>query len=134
MAGTFATAINCMDGRAQLPVIEWMLKEQHVEHVDMVTEVGPNRILAENTDAFLINSIRDRVALSVKKHGSKLIAVVGHHDCAGNPSDENEQLQHLEAAARLVQKWGFQTKILKLWVDEDRKVAEVDSEPRGADS
>jgi hypothetical protein len=134
MAGVFATAINCMDGRAQLPVIEWMRKEQRVDHVDMVTEPGPNRILAENTDAFLVNSIKSRVELSVKKHGSKLIAVVAHHDCAGNPSGKDEQLKHLEAATRLVQSWGFQTKLLKLWVDENWKVSAVDPEPRDADS
>ncbi len=133
MAEMFATAINCMDGRTQLPVIEWMLKEQHVEHVDMVTEAGPNRILAENNDALLINSIRNRVELSVNKHGSKLIAIVGHHDCAGNPADKDEQLRQLQAAARLVQKWGLQAKLVLLWVNEDWRVSAVE-EAREANS
>jgi hypothetical protein len=34
----FATAINCRDGRTQLPVIEWLKKEYGATYVDMITE------------------------------------------------------------------------------------------------
>jgi len=55
MASKFATAINCMDGRCQLPVIEWMKKRYGVEYVDMITEPGPDGVLAEGrTILFLI--------------------------------------------------------------------------------
>ena len=33
---TFATAINCMDGRVQIPVIEYLKKEFKVDYVDMI--------------------------------------------------------------------------------------------------
>ena len=104
-----------------------------MDHVDMVTEPGPNRILAENTDASRVDSIKSRVELSVNKHGSRLIAIVGHHDCAGNPADKDEQLGHLHAAARLVQKWGLQAKLILLWINEDWRVSAVDPEPHEAD-
>lgn len=34
----FATAINCIDGRTQLPVIEWARKKYGVDYVDMITK------------------------------------------------------------------------------------------------
>ena len=54
----FATAINCMDGRAQEPVIEYMKKSYGVDYVDMITEPGPNRILAENKEASIIEFLK----------------------------------------------------------------------------
>ncbi len=43
----FAVAINCMDGRIQIPVIDYVKKRFHVRYVDMITEPGPVRILSE---------------------------------------------------------------------------------------
>ena len=41
----FATAVNCMEGRTQLPVIAYLKKKFEVDYVDMVTEAGPVKIL-----------------------------------------------------------------------------------------
>jgi hypothetical protein len=82
---TFATAINCMDGRVQIPVTDYLKFNFGAEYVDMITEPGPNKILAENNDKIRLASIKERVAISVERHHSNLIALVGHHDCAGNP-------------------------------------------------
>ena len=94
MTKKFVTCINCMDGRAQKPVIDYMQKRFGVEYVDMITEPGPNKILSDNNDATLIESLKKRVAISVEKHGSEIIAIVGHFDCAGNPVDERSQKEH----------------------------------------
>lgn len=40
----FATTINCMNGRVQIPVIDYMKSKYGVDYVDMVTEPGPNKI------------------------------------------------------------------------------------------
>lgn len=34
--GTFATAINCIDGRVQAAVTRWIQQTYGVEHVDLV--------------------------------------------------------------------------------------------------
>lgn len=120
--GKFATAINCMDGRTQLPVNEWMKKEYKVDYVDTITEPGPNKILAENKDA---ESIRRRVLISVNRHGSKHIAIVGHYDCAGNPVEKNAQLNHIAQAIKTVESWDLNAKVTGLWVDENWKVYKV---------
>ena len=55
---TFATAINCMDGRVQLPVTAFLKKKYGVDYVDVITEPGPNGILAANKDQSIIYSIK----------------------------------------------------------------------------
>ena len=85
MQGIFATAINCMDGRVQKPVFNFICANYGVDFIDMITEPGPIKILSENHDKFTIESLRLKTALSIDKHKSNLIAIIGHHDCAGNP-------------------------------------------------
>ena len=122
MSKKFATAINCMDGRAQQPVTEYMIEKYGVDHVDMITEPGPNKILAENTETGIIGSMKKRVEISVEKHHSNIIAIVGHYDCAGNPSDENTQKEHLNKAVNVILSWGFSVeKVVALWLDEEFK-------------
>jgi hypothetical protein len=82
---TFCTSIHCMDGRIQGPIIRQVKKEYSIDYVDTVTEPGPCKILAENRDKLRVESILNRVNISVHKHGSKLILISGHYDCAGNP-------------------------------------------------
>lgn len=61
MSDELATAINSMDGRAQVPVIEYIKRIYGVSYVDMITELGPNKTLAENKDKNSIDSIKRRV-------------------------------------------------------------------------
>ncbi len=121
----FATAINCMDGRVQIPVIEWLKKEYGVNYIDMVTEPGPNKILAENKDIHVLESIKRRVEISVNKHDSMIIAVVGHHDCAGNPVNKESQIVQILTAIKTIISWGINVKIIGLWVDKNWNVHEV---------
>ena len=122
---TFFTAINCMDGRVQLPVIKYLQKRFNVEYVDTITEPGPNRILAENTDTDKLRSIFERVTISIEKHHSQGIAIVGHFDCAGNPALEDEQKTHLDQAVQLLRKQFQGVDIVGLWVDSRWEVHQV---------
>ncbi len=119
---SFVTAINCMDGRVQLPVINWLKREYKVDYVDMITEPGPNRILAENKDQNAIESIKNRVKISVEEHGSRLIAVAGHFACAGNPVEKETQLLQLAEAMKTISTWGFGVEVITLWVDKNWEV------------
>ena len=67
---SFCTVINCMDGRVQLPVIEYLQKRFNVEDVDSITEPGPNLILAKQPESELAGSIINRVRVSVEQHRS----------------------------------------------------------------
>jgi hypothetical protein len=114
-----------MDGRTQLPVIEYMKKKYRVDYVDTVTEPGPIKFLADNKNKAIVESIRSRVGISVEKHGSRAVCLVGHFGCAGNPVDRLEQIEQLNAAATLVESWGYGVEIIKVYVDESWHVKEV---------
>jgi hypothetical protein len=105
-----------MDGRVQLPVIEWLKSQYGVDYVDVITEPGPNKILAcgpsSRTDA-----IRDRMLISVKVHGSRVVALAAHADCAGNPAPKEESLRQLQEGMKVIQSWDLPVTIIGLWVD-----------------
>lgn len=123
--GRFATTINCMDGRTQIPVIEWMKKKYGADYVDSVTEPGPIKLLAEGDDPARLDSIKRRVMISTEKHGSRAIAIVGHHDCAGNPCDCETQIGQIKKAIALVKSWNTGAEVVGVYVDEKWQVSEV---------
>lgn len=168
--GTFATAINCMDGRTQEPIINYMKQGYKVDYVDMINEPGPVKALAgkdnldflkkladielqvsriktaymdkfENAmnavtfaevgehetagnlvDIAILESIQKRMNISVNLHGSKVVAVVAHHDCAGNPVEKEKQIEQLNASINTLKSWGFAVEYIKLWVDNNWRV------------
>ncbi len=124
----FATAINCMDGRTQLPIIAYLKEKCKVDYVDMVTEAGPVRILADPEERTLTDSIKKRAEISTTKHGSHCIAVVGHFDCAGNPVSEEIQREQIRKSIKTVLSWNFMANVLGLWIDENWTVHEVNDE------
>jgi len=122
MAKEFATAINCIDGRVQKPVAEYMQNNFGADYVDMITEPGPNKVLSESNDINIIELLREKVEISVEKHNSQIIAVVAHYDCAANPESEDKQKQRLRKAISIIASWGFPVKkIIALWLDENFK-------------
>lgn len=125
----FATAINCMDGRVQMPVIEWLKRQYGVDYVDMITEPGPERLLSEGKDRAGVESVKRRLEISVTRHNSNLVAVVGHWDCAGNPADEETQRQQICNAIKIVESWNFQVRVIGLRVNENWELHQLDSSP-----
>ncbi len=121
----FGTVINCMDGRTQIPVNEWIREKYSVDYVDTITEPGPIKILTEGLNETQVESIKHRLSISVLKHHSKVVAVVGHHDCAGNPVDKERQMSQIVGAIKTVKSWGFDILVIGLWVDENWKIHEV---------
>ena len=119
MAQEFATAINCIDGRAQKPVLEYMQKNFGVEYVDMITEPGPNKILSQAQEIDTIERLNKKVKISVEKHNSQIIAIVAHYDCAANPESEDMQKKDLRNAVKIIASWKFPVNICALWLDEN---------------
>ncbi len=122
----FATAINCMDGRTQLPVNEWVRERTGALYVDTITEPGPNGILARQDDSATVRSILKRVDISVHKHGSRFIAVVGHHDCAGNPGERDKQDDETMRAVSFLKQRYPECDVVGVYVDSSWTVQPLD--------
>ena len=123
---SFCTVVNCMDGRVQLPVIRYLQDRFEVRYVDSVTEAGPVRSLAKPVDETVSQSILRRVAVS-RTHGSKVVAVIAHDDCAGNPEDETTQRRQLGEAVDFIAGHFPDMLILGLWLSREWNVFEVTS-------
>lgn len=121
----FCTTINCMDGRTQLPVNRYMMKKTGADYVDTITESGPVKLLAEQPESALTESILERVKISIEKHKSASVSIVAHHDCAGNPASEDEQRQQLDLAVRFLAGHFPYAQVLALWVDQGWQVHKV---------
>jgi carbonic anhydrase len=123
-AGRFGTAINCMDGRVQEPVLKWMKARYGLDYVDMITEPGPIKLMTEE-DPLVIESIQRRVRISVEKHHSNVIAVAGHHDCAGNPVAREQQAQQIRKSIERLKTWNLNVTLVGLYVSDDWSVTVV---------
>ena len=121
---TFGTVVNCMDGRTQLPVNEWMKKTYGVDYVDTITEPGADKAITEGPE-WQVASVKARVLISVNAHGSNIVAIVGHHDCAGNPISKSEHIDMTMKAVEIVASWNCGAKIIGLWVDKNWQVEVV---------
>jgi len=53
------------------------------------------------------------------------VAIVGHHDCAGNPSPKEEQIVQIQKAMVFLRQQIGDTKVIGLWVDQNWVVNEL---------
>ncbi len=114
-----------MDGRIQKPIIKYLKDNYGISYVDTITEAGPCKILAEGKNKEKIISIIERVNISVTKHGSKLIAVSGHYDCAGNPCDEEIQKEQIRESIKYLKNTYPEIEIIGLWIDNQWKINNI---------
>lgn len=125
----FATCLNCMDGRVQLPAIEFIQKKVGLKYVDMITEAGIIKIISSPTEhEVLWENILERVNISYEKHGSKHLFLIAHDDCAGNPLEESIQKEQLEKAWKIftnLYPFGNEMKVIPLWINRNWQVEEL---------
>jgi hypothetical protein len=114
-----------MDGRVQLSVINYMQIRFDAVYVDMITEPAPNKILAEGVDAVVVDEIRRRLDVSLEKHSSCGVAIVGHEDCTANPLPKEDQVRQLEAAREFLREMYPGVEVIGLWVELCGNVEEI---------
>ena len=124
--GRFGTAINCIDGRVQFPVANWMKKQFHLDYVDMITEPGPDKVLAHG-QGHSSDSLKAKAQISALAHGSTIIVIAGHDDCAGNPVLKEQHLSDINKAVLTVHSWNLPfEKVIGIWVNKDWKIEVID--------
>ncbi len=120
--GKFATSVSCMDGRIQIPLTNWIKENFSVDYVDTITEPGIDKQVADNTD---LESIKNKVGISINKHESELIVVSGHYDCAGNPVSNEEHITQIKKGIEVISSWNLGVKVVGVWVDDTWKINTV---------
>lgn len=118
--------INCIDGRVQYPVMEYLKKNYDLSYFDAITEAGPLKILTERTDKCRLFSLKEQIATSLEDNGADLLAIVGHYDCKDNPLDRKQQEGQIKNALDYLAKaYGDQIAYLGLFVNEKWEVEEI---------
>jgi hypothetical protein len=123
----FVTAINCIDGRVQELVYNWLKTSYEADYVDMITEPGPDKVLSEGP-LEIIESIKRKVAISVDCHCSHVIAIIGHYDCAANPVIREDHCIQIVKSVEIVKTWGFPAQVLGLWINENWEIEVLNCE------
>lgn len=124
---SFACAINCMDGRTQGPVIDYLKRKTGAQYIDAVTEPGPIRHLVQGNTEW-VDNIKCCCDISVEKHKAKAIAIVGHYDCAGNPQPKDVQVEQIQESVKIVRAWYKTIPIYGVYVNENWQVEEIVSD------
>jgi len=120
----FGTAINCIDGRTQQVVIDYMKQNYEVDVVDMLTFPGADRIFSDPERLPEVALAKRAISISIEKHNSKVIEVVGHYDCAGNPGDKAHHYAHIRKAVQEVSSWNLSARVIGLYVNDKWKIEE----------
>lgn len=122
--GRFGTALTCIDGRVHDALVHWLKQKYLLDYVDLVTEPGIDRVLASGSPE-AVARLRSEVQLSLERHGSTVIAVAAHYDCASNPGTREEHAAQLSRALEVVRSWGLSASVEGLWLNERWEVEAV---------
>ena len=113
----FVTAVNCIDGRAQVPVLDWMRLHCNVRYVDLITEPGPDMVLTRGTPE-AIGAIQKKVLFSLDAHQSSVVAIAGHHDCLAHSVTKEEHWEDIKRSVQIIKSWPRSVRTVGLWVNE----------------
>jgi carbonic anhydrase len=117
-----ATCLNCMDGRVQLPVLQWIKANYNVDFVDVITEAGMDNVLCNQED---IREVLRSITISVDVNKSTRLFVVGHYDCRGNPVEEDVHRQEITCSVKRLRDYWPKHEVVGLWVNKDWQVEVV---------
>jgi carbonic anhydrase len=105
-----------MDGRPLRKVADYLSTSFSVRHLDTITTAGTVRHLAEDTPQ--AETLLANLDISVESHGSRHVAVVAHHDCAGNPVSDNVQKRQVSTAVSRIRGRHPDVDVVGLWLNE----------------
>lgn len=123
----FGTVLTCMDGRIQRKVSDYLLTSFGVKNLDTIAAAGIIKHVAADTGR--TQTIFGDLDLSVSQHGSRDIAVVAHHDCAGNPTSDKDQKDQVGRAVTRITRRRPDAEVMGIWLDRNWTIERVRPTP-----
>jgi len=120
----FGTAITCIGGRVYERVVAWMKAQHRLGFVDLITVPGPDDALVHGL-VEQVTQVEASAHISVFQHGSTVVAIAGHHDCAANPVSDEEHLEQIRQCVQIIRAWHLSVLVIGLWVNEEWQVEPV---------
>ncbi|MCK9152130.1 carbonic anhydrase [Methanobacterium alcaliphilum] len=112
--GKFAACLNCIDGRVQLPVINWITSTYNIDFIDMITEPGMDGFLVDSESE--LKPLLDKLNIAIKVHDCEEIFIVAHEDCAANPVDFKTHAPNLKIASEKIKDVASKCKVICIYV------------------
>ena len=122
---TFGTLITCIDGRVQRPTILWMRERYDLDYVDVVSEPGPDKLMAEGSPNE-VAPVFYKAGFSIKAHASRIVALCGHYDCAGNPATVEKHHEQIRNGVRVLREQSLGADVVGLWLNERWEVEVIE--------
>lgn len=119
--GKFATALNCIDGRFQEPLIKFAQEKLKIDFLDLITEPGIDGIFAKKNKKEL-KKIKEKILISIKAHHSRNIILAGHAQCAKNPVSEREHKDQIIKGVKIIKSWKLNCKVFGVWMNENFEI------------
>jgi hypothetical protein len=95
-----------------------------VDYVDLITHAGADGFIASEPHA-AERLLKPAVEISVQRHGSPVLALVAHYDCAANPASAEAHRDQLLQGLRVLQSWNLGVKLIGIWVNSEWQVEVV---------
>mgnify|MGYP001238588947 CR=1 FL=1 len=114
-----ATCLNCIDGRVQVPVLDWIKERYKINFVDIITAAGMDGVLASGNN---LDEILRNLDISINVNKSSRIFLVGHYDCKGNPVDEKLHRDNINKGVEGLKAHRPELEIIGLWVNSSWQV------------
>jgi carbonic anhydrase len=111
---SFATSLSCIDGRVQLPMLNWIKEKYLVDYIDTITAPRIDKVISDDN----IESIKKSVMISISNHKSSHIVISGHFGCAGNPVSDEEHFIQIKKSVEIINSWDLDVDIVGVWLDE----------------
>lgn len=108
----FGAALACIDGRTE-SLSDYVKQTYGLRWVDRINRPGMDALLGTRTPwwnllrRISIWLVKRELFISVHHHGSRIIPVSGHLECAGNPVSEEEHRTHIKRACEVVRGWNL---------------------------
>jgi carbonic anhydrase len=99
---TFFTVVGCMDGRVQEVTTAFGKQKFGALYPDKITEAGMVGIIATKLTPEFSENLKEKILISLEKHGSRGILVDGHEDCAGNPVSDGQQKEEIKKSVDFI--------------------------------
>ena len=99
----YAICLNCIDGSVQIPVIKWIQETYKIDFVDMITDVGIDRVIADVS--FDLKEMLSKLEFARERHHANHIFIVGHHDCCGNFAGPELQKKEIKIAVKRIKRY-----------------------------
>jgi hypothetical protein len=98
-------------------VADWIKLHGRVQYVDMITEPGIDRVLAEDKPN-RIAAVVKKLRTSITVHQVSIVAVAGHFECAANDANFEKHSEQIKISVDLISSWRFGIRIVGLYVNQ----------------